>query len=209
MNQLFLNCFYTKYIHTYIGGSYALVPKDDVLYIYFDGSDGLPDWIYNFLFFQKKRKPYNEMDIPWKCHGGFLAIWDSIKSFVKDEILNSKYKNIIIVGYSHGGAIASLCHEYVWFNRPDLRDVIEGYGFGAPRVFSGKLTDELSKRWERFTVIRNLNDLVTHAPPSIFGFKHVGKILEIGKKHQYNCIVAHYPDSYYNSLLEFKNNVKL
>lgn len=50
----------------------------------------------------------------------------------------------------------------------------------------------VKKRWENFTVIRNVNDLITHLPPAFLGFSHVGEMLKIGKKGKYTPIEAHF-----------------
>ena len=104
-------------------------------------------------------------------------------------------KEITVVGYSHGAALAVFCHEYVWYHRPDLRKTLVGYGFGCPRVVWGDLSSEVSDRWAGFTVIRNQEDLVTHLPPVAFGYRHVGNLLEIGEKRKYSAIDAHRPEN--------------
>jgi hypothetical protein len=138
---------------------------------------------------------------------------DDIEAYVA-EILesNSGIKKIVIVGYSHGAAIATLCHEYVWFNRPDLRHDLQGYGFGCPRCFWGWfMNKELKERWENFHPVRNINDIVTHVPPRIFGFRHVNKVIKIGekgklaaRKYKLKCIDAHMPKNYRYSLSYYK-----
>lgn len=189
-----------KYLHTRIGGSYYIETDDDTLYLYFQGSNGLTDWIFNFLFPRRKKAPYSNMDIPWLCHGGFLKVWDSVKPLIADYILDLSYRKIIIIGYSHGSPLAAMCHEYAWFHRPEIRSRIYTFGFGGPRMFSGKLTYELEKRWRNYTLIRNKGDIVTHLPPKIFGFKHVGRTYEIGTKGRYSCIAAHRPEAYVTEL---------
>jgi len=125
---------------------------------------------------------------------------DILPSLVK-YIFNNDTKKIIITGYSHGGAIAMLCYEYIWYYRPDIRDSIEGYGFASPRVFWGEKDNEFATRWENFTVIRNIDDIVTHMPPAIFGYSHVGKLLEIGERGKYTPMDAHRVE---NILIELK-----
>ena len=101
----------------------------------------------------------------------------------KDEEGNYKWARIVVVGYSHGGALAALCHECVWYNREDLRegDALLGFGFEAPRIYAGwRMPKALKERWKNFTVYRNKNDIVTHLPPVLFGFRHVGKMKKIG-----------------------------
>ena len=110
-----------------------------------------------------------------------------------------------MVGYSHGAALAALCHEYVWFNRPDLRDSLEGYGFGCPRVFWGVKRQVSRARWEKFLVVRNIDDVVTHLPPAALGFSHVGELLEIGQRGKYGMIAAHRPENILTELRNYEN----
>ena len=124
-------------------------------------------------------------------------MWKEIEEKVKADIFNKKIEGITCVGYSHGAAIAVLCYENVWFNRPDLRENIFGYGFGCPRVIWGEIPDN---RWNNFTVVRNIDDAVTHLPPAVLGYKHVGKMLEIGKKGRYTPIDAHRFENILNEL---------
>ena len=122
--------------------------------------------------------------------------------------MNENVRKIVTVGYSHGAALAVLCHEYIWFHRPDLRADAEGYGFGCPRVIWGALTVDLQARWEGFTVVRNLDDLVTHMPPVFLGYRHVGGLLEIGKIGKYSAIDAHRAENILSELIiaEKKND---
>ena len=76
-----------------------------------------------------------------------------------------------------------------------MRDRLESYGFGCPRVFWGILTPTLAKRWERFAVVRNLDDLVTHLPPAVLGYRHVGKMITVGVRGKYSMIDAHRPEN--------------
>ena len=187
--ELFKKCLAAKYICVENSADYAVERIDDTLYIYFEGSDGIIDWLNNFDF---PAKPYKRMGrTVWFAHRGFMKVWKSVENYVAKYVADETVKKIVIVGYSHGAAVAVLCHEYVWYNRPDLRDSIEGYGFGCPRAFWGIQTRKLKKRWERFTVVRNIDDIVTHVPPFLFGFSHVGNMVKIGAKDKYSYIEAH------------------
>lgn len=181
-------------------GSYFIEYDNDTLYIYFEGSNGDIDWKNNFDF---GAEPYKDMPTKWKAHRGFVRVWKEVEPFLKSDIMNPEVKNINVVGYSHGAALAALAHEYIWFNRPDIRNNIFGYGFESPRVFKGRIPEELIPRWENFTVFRNGNDLVTHVPPMILGYKHVGKFVHLNKNrsilvdttYKLKCINEHnYPN---------------
>lgn len=201
--NLFKRCLDSKYITVENSGDYYAEIVGSTLYIFLECSDGEDDWKNNFNF---PAKPYKRMGkTVWFAHRGFLKVWKSIEPYVKPYVENPSVKNVIVVGYSHGAALAVLCHEYIWYNRPDLRENIEGYGFGCPRVFWGIKTKNLKQRWKNFTVIRNINDIVTHVPPFLFGFSHVGKTIEIGKKKKYNMVDAHRPE---NIIKELENYEK-
>lgn len=200
--KLFRKCVNAKYTHVENAGDYAIERKRGVLYIYFEKSSGITDWKNNFDF---PAKPYKRMGkTVWFAHRGFLRVWKSIEPYVADHIKDESIKKIIIVGYSHGAAMAVLCHEYAWYHRPDLRDSIFGYGFGCPRVLWGVYPKEIRQRWNSFLVIRNIDDIVTHVPPAFFGFKHVGAMLEIGSPDKYSDIIAHTKESIINELKIFE-----
>ena len=134
LSKLFADCAWNvPYEETGHDVDYAFVEdiKTHTLIIYFQGSSSVWDWTRNFLF---KKRPYKDMDKPYRVHRGFLAAWKEVEDIIiakitekDDPLLCNKWKHIIVVGYSHGGALAAFCHECVWFHRPDLRE--EGLEF--------------------------------------------------------------------------------
>lgn len=196
--------------------SYAFKEDGSHLEIYFQGSSQIADWVRNFLF---KKKPYKDMEIPYKVHGGFLAAWKEVKDVIKQKIEEKnengkfKFESITVIGYSHGGALAALCHEFCWFWRKDIKDNLFGFGFEAPRIYGGfKVKKELKERWEHFTVIRTNNDLVTHCPPIIFGYCHVGTMLKVKgdtklvKNKLPQCVQSHFPATVRDALEKFSRD---
>ena len=199
LHELFSVCLHIPYATVGLSANYAVKREGATLYIFFQDSDGKNDWKINLDF---PAKPYRHMDKPtWFAHRGFARTWKEIEPFLAPEIADKSVNEVVIAGYSHGGALAMLCHEYVWYHRPDLRDRLMGYGFGAPRVFWGRRTAALKERWKRFTVVRNLNDIVTRLPPAVLGFAHMGTLLKIGEKGKYSSIQAHFAE---NILTELK-----
>ena len=198
-----------KYTHlSENSADYCVQFDGDTAYILFQWSHGDEDWKNNFDF---PATPYKDMELKWKCHRGFLRVWKTIKPYI-EQIDFSVAKKIVVAGYSHGAAIATLCHEYMWFNYPDKRENLIGYGFGCPRCYCGfTMPKELRVRWENFYPIRNINDIVTHVPPRIFGFVHTNKVVTIGTKKNLNrhtkfkCVDAHYSDNY---ILSLKNIIE-
>lgn len=176
--------------------SYACRREGGTLHIYFEWSNGATDWKNNLDF---PARPYRDMRDRWYAHRGFLRVWKAIEDRLAPPINDPLTRKIVIAGYSHGAALALLCHEYCMFNRPDIRADIRGYGFGCPRVVFGLLRKSVKERFEGFTVIRNKRDLVTHLPPVLLLFRHVGERLTIGDG-KWNCIDAYRPESYLESL---------
>ena len=236
MSKLFHICAWNEVEYQEAGDdvNYGFLEEGDILYIFFQGSSSISDWVRNFLF---PAKPYKDMGIPYRVHRGFLAAWKEVEDIIIDKITETvdnrppeeeqpyweqvliprkkdyKWKHIVVVGYSHGGALAAFCHECVWYRRPDLREGnrLEGYGFEAPRIYAGwRVKKALRERWANFKVIRNKCDIVTHCPPAIFRFCHVGELIKIGKglpTKDYKkpvFIGAHYWDKVYESLLFYE-----
>ncbi|MBR3894337.1 MAG: hypothetical protein IKJ35_04220 [Clostridia bacterium] len=191
--DLFRDCLSQNYNEVENSGSFAAERQGDSLTIFFESSRGSMDWLNNLDF---AAAPYREMDPIWRCHGGFLKVWRSIRPHLETSVLDPSVKRLRTVGYSHGAALALLCHEFVWYHRPDLQPTLDGFGFGCPRVLYGCLPPEVALRWDRFYIIRNLDDLVTHLPPRALGFCHVGNLIEVGKDGKYSPIDAHRPKNY-------------
>lgn len=189
----FRDCLAANYTTVANEGDFAVSRRGDTLTIYFEWSDGATDWKNNFKF---PAKPYRDMKNLWFCHRGFLKVWKSIEPHLADKILSNTVKKIDIVGYSHGGAIAQLCYEYVKFHRPDVE--VTGVGFGAPRVYWGFASKKIKQRFEGFVVVRNGKDLITHLPPVVFGFRHLGEVKKVGKSK--GMIKDHYPERYLETL---------
>lgn len=234
LSELFYECAYVDNWQV-VGNdvNYKFVEEDDTLYIYWQGSSSVTDWIRNFLF---KRTPYKDMNIPYKVHRGFLTAWKEAEDIIINKITETrtitvkdedkkrdklekvyKYKHIVVVGYSHGGALCCLSHEAVWYHRPDLRESgLESYAFESPRMYGGFFVKKaLRERWRTLTVIRTNNDLVTHCPPCIFRYCHVGTILKlkgdtslVDKKWTPKCIKSHYPQVVYDACLKYEESQK-
>ena len=234
LSSLFETCNILKYDTVGDDVNYKFVEDDTTLYIYFQGSSSTMDWIRNFLF---GKRPYKDMEIPYFVHRGFLKSWKQVEDIViskineknsrlvynrktkkYDEKDSFKWKEIIVVGYSHGGALAQFCHECVWYYRPDLREKgLYGFGFEAPRIYHEyKMKEELKERWKHFKIIRCNNDLVTHCPPKFVGYCDIGEIIQIygdtnlAPKKWYipKCIKSHFPEVVLDGLykLEEANN---
>jgi hypothetical protein len=191
LSKLFSRCVTHSYIHTSSHAELAIDRIGGRLYLFFQDSEGAVDWMRNLDFLPASDAKRDGQVLYY--HRGFLRVWRSLADRLTPEILDREVSEIITVGYSHGAALALLCHETAWRLRPDLRQRNTGYGFGCPRVVWGNVTEEVAYRWKNFTVIRNREDIVTHIPPRFLGYTHVGSLLEIGERGKYTPIDAHRP----------------
>lgn len=203
LSKIFSSLLDVKYTHLKEEtASYWFSKKGNTLTIFFEWSNGKTDWLNNFDF---PAKPYRKMDDKWYAHRGFLKVWKVIEPHLENAIKDLDIEVIDIAGYSHGAAIALLCHEYCKYNRPDCK--VTGVGFGCPRIIWGFLKTPVKRRFEGFTVIRNKQDIVTHVPPAMFGYRHPEGMLELDDGVPCNNIDAHRPEEYILSLIKYEEEI--
>ncbi len=195
--MLFEACLNATYTHVENGGSYAVVRDGEHLFLFFEHSNGITDWWNNLQFAAKLNE---EMEPPLRCHEGFMKVWKSVKPYLVPHIMDKSVASVCVVGYSHGAALALLCHEHIYRNRPELRKRLMGFGYGCPRVLFECPPVEVAERWEQFYVIRNVDDIVTHLPPRSLGYCHVGNMILIGEEGKYSPVDAHRPENYRREL---------
>lgn len=186
----FKKCIDLPYIDVEQCASFAVEQHGGQLAIYFEPSAGATDWQNNLDF---PARVYGD----WFAHRGFVRVWCAAEPYLAPRICDPSVRSLRVVGYSHGAALAVLCHEFAWYHRPDLRAEMEGYGFGCPRVVWGIPPKD---RWDRFTVVRVRGDTVTHLPPAWLGYTHVGRLLELGTSGAYHGVDAHRPETYLKEL---------
>ena len=58
----------------------------------------------------------------------------------------------------------------------------------------------VKNRFENFKVVRNGNDIVTHVPPVLFGFRHITPMIKVGKGESEGLIDDHRPNNYLKNL---------
>lgn len=192
---LFRRCLYRKYTTSGLSADYDISFSYRTAHIYFQASNGLQDWKNNLSF---PARLYAVSDGKnHYAHGGFVRVWESVKDEIDEMLSKRNISCAVCVGYSHGAALALLCYYHLSVTHPDIRQSIYGYGFGCPRVICGRTDGDI---WDNFTVIRNIDDIVTHLPPAIFGYRHVGHMLKIGEKGKYSRTDAHRPENILHEL---------
>ena len=90
LSKLFHLCAY-EIEYQQVGDSvnYAFLEDNSTLYIFFQGSNSISDWVRNFFF---KKKPYKDMKIPYRVHRGFLAAWKEVEDLIIEKINQKKSK---------------------------------------------------------------------------------------------------------------------
>ena len=199
-SELFARCTDIKYTKLDAGVDVAVENSNGTLYIFFQDSDGRQDWKTN-LDFPAEFYPLAGV----YAHRGFLRSWKIAEGYLSHTISSSS-GSIVCAGYSLGGALALLCHGYIWHKKPELRHFCTGFGFGAPRVLWGHKNEKTERIWQSFTVVRNLDDAITHLPPSALGYFHAGKVLEIGNSGAYGAFEAHKSDNILAELKKYEEN---
>lgn len=158
--------------------SYKL--DNDILTIKFQGTVSLKDWSFNFMVW---KKPYKNMKHIWFAHAGFVKKFKSTESYIKEiinEAIQLNVKEIFIKGHSQGGAIATLCHEYIWFNYPEQRKILTTIVEGSPKVIGLFSSLKIKERFENLTRIEQFWDIIIRVPFLLY--RHVGKKIRVGNK---------------------------
>jgi len=178
--------------------------RTNTIYCCFQGSNGLRDWINNFLFMPSRRagrdgidnksvEPYR--DCGWRVHFGFARVWRSGNEQVMREAreLFERYANskampnggwgpydIVFAGFSHGGPLAQLAAEnWHFLHRRNIRpvDPVRCIIFGSPKLAWGERALLHLRRTLTLTSWINQADVITTVPLRWWGFRHVAKHL--------------------------------
>jgi hypothetical protein len=140
------------------------------VFLLFRGTKYLADWLTNFNIMLSR----SSMAQP--VHDGFNLAFKSMKPKLKTFLASldmSKVKSIHCIGHSLGGALASLCAEYIknsYSKTPYL------YTFGSPRVGLIGFADMITKRVgaERIYRAYHKTDIVPYIP--IWPFTHIPSV---------------------------------
>ena len=148
------------------------------LFIYFSPTQPTREsWLKNFRFW---KKPYKRMTHKFYVHAGFLQRWKKHEEGLAG-LIDEDIRAVRITGYSQGGAIAVLAHEWVWFHYPRLRDTLSTKTQGAPRCISIIRSRAIKERFEDVTRYEHRGDIVCRLPFAFMLYKHVGKRTRLGR----------------------------
>ena len=169
---------------------YKIIEEDDETIIVFAESNSKMDWKINFNF---PKKAYKKEKQSMFVHRGFLKEWKQIKerfiNYVEGSFYIDRVKSITIVGWSYGGAIATLCMEEMMYSFPVLKNSIRLVTFGSPRLIGFYNFNKNKHIWKNTTRYVNSSDIVTCIPFPFMGFRHVKKETHIGKR---KCLFGYF-----------------
>lgn len=142
---------------------FGIITKDklNTIWIAFRGTDNIVEFIEDAMFWQKEDQIelVTSKNISVKCHAGFLKVY---KKF-REQIINTVqgYQNIVITGYSLGGAIAIL----LGLDLSLFKNVVV-YTFASPMV-GDKAFSELVDKSVRVYRYINSCDVVHNLPSAV------------------------------------------
>lgn len=155
---------------------YKLVVTETQLFLCFQGSAQKEDWRFNFAF---PVRPFRFGTVRWLAHGGMVKAWKAArKKIIEDVLMLLDDRQLVIVGYSHGAMLTVMAHEQ--FKRYMGLDV-KSFAFAPARVLW--MPNKRIREWfDDLTTIICRGDIVTHVPPALMGYRHVGKVMRLGKR---------------------------
>ena len=148
------------------------------IFVCFQGSNGLSDWLHNLLAIPYRIQPYRGCG--WWGHRGFARGWRSGNDKVISDArelwekfrfsgsYNGPYE-LIFCGFSHGAALAQLAAEDYNYR---YRDICRCICFGSPKLAWG------NNAVFRLQVSMNLKnwinraDVITTVPLHRWGYRH-------------------------------------
>ncbi|MCL2294491.1 MAG: hypothetical protein FWC36_06480 [Spirochaetes bacterium] len=146
--------------------------EDKIIYVCFQGSNGLTDWLHNLLALPTRIEPYRGCG--WFVHKGFARVWRSGNDTVMEETRALAERlpgfEIIFCGFSHGAALAQLAAQNWFFLTKEKRKCII---FGSPKLAWGDNAQRILNDSMELTNWINRADIVTTVPLRKWGYRHV------------------------------------
>ena len=157
-----------------------LIEQDSTLYVIFRGSQVRRsdlDRSYNTMI-ARRRPGFGGLPRDVRTHIGFTTKYLGIRQTVLREVQRSTASRIVTVGHSAGGALALLAFVDLLDVEPQRLSYT--VSFGAPRVFNRAGVSFLQPQQHRIVRVVNGADIVPRLPWRLFGYRHVGRQIDIG-----------------------------
>ena len=181
---------------------------EKIVYVCFQGSNGLSDWLHNFLAVPTAMEPYEGCG--WRVHKGFARVWRSGNDIIMEETRALAERlpgfEVVFCGYSHGAALAQLAAQnWHWLGMAERPRCV---AFGAPKLAWGDAAVRVLQNAIRLTSWINRADAVTGVPLRKWGFRHAAEnivnvsripvlsLFRVSKHHQVYDRFDIYPTSW-------------
>lgn len=155
--DIFLMIKKASYTKTGDDVDWTITEADGRTWLLFEESTTKRDWIINFNF---PRKLYKFQKHPLLIHGGYGKSWKSANDTIMAEA--TKHEDLIIAGWSFGGAMAVLAAEDYYYRTGRKATVVT---FGAPKVAGCKRTADFLRSCGDFTQYADECDAIPLLPP--------------------------------------------
>lgn len=151
------------------------------------GSNDFKDWVQNFMF-RTRVVPYNGNNKKLKVHNGFYKAYYSIRSKIQMYVKHNDIKSVIVMGQSHGAAVATLMALDIQYNFPETE--VACMLTGSPRVGNKVFVESYNRRVPNTMLFRYGNDPVARIPFKFMGYKHVSKEIAINKTKKFKFMAV-------------------
>ena len=157
-NELYNLICDTQYNKVGIDVDYKILVIDRTIYLLFQETTNKIDWRTNFNFPLKLYKKYY-------VHKGFATAYKSANDIIMNELkqvmIEHSDSNIVVAGWSYGGAMSQLAVEDIYY-RFNIKPIL--VTFGAPRIFFTGIK-HFRESVNCAFMYANINDVVTKVVP--------------------------------------------
>lgn len=158
------------------------IEERDTLYVVFRGSQfriSETDRRHNTMIV-RRRPEIEAFSRSVRTHMGFTEKYHAVRDAVLSRARTSTARRIMTVGHSAGGALAILAFADFLTHEPDR--ISHAVTYGMPRLLNRAGARELSSYQNRIVRVINGADPVPRVPAALFGYRHVGTVIQIGSR---------------------------
>jgi len=140
------------------------------------------DLHYNLKISKRRDKIFPQNNI--RGYSGFLDKYHAIRpAILKRMDMLAPDQPVVLLGHSGGGAIAAIAFMDLTQLYPEI-DLV-GITYGMPRVFNWHGAAWFEQYRNKFIRIVNGRDAIPNFPPALFGYRHIGRLIRIGRRPIY------------------------
>ena len=160
-------------------GCQCIMFKDasrDRIVVCFRGSDSATDWKYNFYMTTTEYPKKSGRNV----HSGFQVQWLSVKNEVKRELekLIGLHNTTKITFCGHSAGTICCIAAYDLGEELGVNQEIDVVTFGSPRFCDEAFQKYFNSRYKCTRIVLD-RDVITLCPFGVFGYHHVGNLIQI------------------------------